>query len=158
MWRITPADAGTSSSRTFRLRPLRDHPRGCGDKWTFLQAPESPRGSPPRMRGQVRLQLLQMYHRWITPADAGTSLNCTTSKTKTWDHPRGCGDKHSVPIRFDYAVGSPPRMRGQGTRLSFEPCSIRITPADAGTSKTCTDVFRKSADHPRGCGDKHKIP
>ena len=51
--RITPADAGTSLERPVSLCSIADHPRGCGDKSSTLEAFAGSKGSPPRMRGQV---------------------------------------------------------------------------------------------------------
>ena len=50
---ITPADAGTSLERPVSLCSIADHPRGCGDKSSTLEAFAGSKGSPPRMRGQV---------------------------------------------------------------------------------------------------------
>ena len=59
--RITPACAGrriwqksTSLSRT-------DHPRVCGEKSNGRRGPRPSLGSPPRVRGEVFLELQRMY-------------------------------------------------------------------------------------------------
>ena len=51
--RITPADAGTSTSSEGMLSLMEDHPRGCGDKANLVMKLFFSVGSPPRMRGQV---------------------------------------------------------------------------------------------------------
>ena len=53
--------------------------------------------------------------------------------------------------------GSPPRMRGQVVIVQIDATAHRITPADAGTSSARQDSALRSADHPRGCGDKFEI-
>ncbi len=73
--RITPADAGTSSSVMCFLFLFADHPRGCGDKFVFVCIFRYRSGSPPRMRGQAYLRLCALRLQWITPADAGTSIS-----------------------------------------------------------------------------------
>ena len=110
---ITPADAGTRKQTGPTTKSIKDHPRGCGDKYISARQICSIRGSPPRMRGQVvstltkrlspritpadagtRLQGQQMtYPAGITPADAGTSASFSMDLSRSWDHPRGCGDK-----------------------------------------------------------------
>ncbi len=93
VYRITPADAGTSNSARSFTVPLLDHPRGCGDKFVAAVSWESPTGSPPRMRGQGPESIFGILLHRITPADAGTRLHPLLSPLATWDHPRGCGDK-----------------------------------------------------------------
>ena len=68
---ITPACAGKRRlRRRFSTLP-QDHPRVCGEKNACWGVPQTPLGSPPRMRGkeQYRKDLLQ--HGGITPAYAG---------------------------------------------------------------------------------------
>ena len=52
---ITPAYAGKSRSRRTTVRPLRDHPRVCGEKHLCSQLERPPPGSPPRVRGKAGL-------------------------------------------------------------------------------------------------------
>ncbi len=71
-----------------------------------------------------------------------------------WITPRGCGDKLvriSAPVS---AVGSPPRMRGQGDSGTAHTIYPGITPADAGTRCLDCRPMNQTGDHPRGCGDK----
>ncbi len=92
------------------------------------------RGSPPRMRGQVTEFVRGFQQGRITPADAGTRAFKLSDQVLEQDHPRGCGDKHqSDSMRF-VVWGSPPRMRGQVSLIRCRSMSLRITPADAGTS------------------------
>ena len=135
IWRITPADAGTSWVLPFTRQPSQDHPRGCGDKSVKPNISAYPQGSPPRMRGQELFVSELINRRGITPADAGTSCNSRPSKRSGKDHPRGCGDKVTVPSRVARPVGSPPRMRGQALSIPPGLFPSRITPADAGTRR-----------------------
>ena len=139
--RITPADAGTSSS--WQKAPVHswDHPRGCGDKGFEPMDPQVGGGSPPRMRGQVHREPGDTHSQRITPADAGTRRLWGDKRALYEDHPRGCGDKALSPSFSDGSVGSPPRMRGQvfaGIERRLQP---GITPADAGTRLTADWIF-----------------
>ncbi len=89
------------------------------------------------MRGKRSISaLIQLTFR-ITPADAG--------KTR-WR----CKEHHC-------RQGSPPRMRGK-LNTSFKRHSRdRITPADAGKTKTNQRTVNHDEDHPRGCGENHKL-
>ncbi len=88
------------------------------------------------MRGQVFTLGLCTAFDGITPADAGTSISTVFFRLLSEDHPRGCGDKTSYSVTDAGALGSPPRMRGQGYNLANLDNKPRITPADAGTSTT----------------------
>ncbi len=50
--------------------------------------------------------------------------------------------------------GSPPRMRGQASVVRATLDTVRITPADAGSSTDSCGTGKNPWDHPRGCGDK----
>ena len=50
--RITPADAGKTFDAKDIIDCMRDHPRGCGENFTFRRNFSNTSGSPPRMRGK----------------------------------------------------------------------------------------------------------
>ena len=52
---ITPAYAGKSTRGTDARKPHRDHPRVCGEKVHHRPTANDDQGSPPRMRGKVRV-------------------------------------------------------------------------------------------------------
>ena len=112
-YRITPAEAGTSTNQSFYFPSKKDHPRGCGDKLECVRWCHACAGSPPRMRGQGQHPLSARYCSWITPADAGTRPPEGRGIGPTQDHPRGCGDKLENLVHDSVIKGSPPRMRGQ---------------------------------------------
>ena len=131
---ITPAYAGKSRhSRSESDRP-RDHPRVCGEKSKYLSAISAVLGSPPRMRGKVRLTVQGL----LPPQD----------------HPRVCGEKDFVKHCEDFPQGSPPRMRGKDELRQAIAVQHRITPAYAGKSESCPVPALRSMDHPRVCGEK----
>ena len=68
---ITPACAGKrqAASMPFALAP--DHPRVCGEKFIFSVRRLMLIGSPPRVRGKVRIIHYPDGDRRITPACAG---------------------------------------------------------------------------------------
>ena len=72
--RITPAYAGKRIIIFVDTGYQRDHPRLCGEK-SSMDAPHAVlSGSPPPMRGKVRLHFLCFEIRGITPAYAGKSF------------------------------------------------------------------------------------
>ena len=90
---ITPAYAGKSRSRRTTVRPLRDHPRVCGEKHLCSQLERPPPGSPPRVRGKGRPGRLRVWLARITPACAGKSCIACPHSFAFMDHPRVCGEK-----------------------------------------------------------------
>ena len=113
---ITPAYAGKSPRCCPGDRPPWDHPRVCGEKLfpplksVFLQ------GSPPRMRGKAALFWPAPPGSGITPAYAGKRVLFFIFLFLSWDHPRVCGEKLSEAMKIRDALGSPPRMRGKGSK------------------------------------------
>ena len=69
--RITPAYAGKSDQPSDVSRELEDHPRLCGEKHLPEKALLCRQGSPPPMRGKVRVGEAYSRAYRITPAYAG---------------------------------------------------------------------------------------
>ena len=110
---ITPAHAGKRPRCAFITSPKRDHPRACGEKLLLRMLQQVMRGSPPRMRGKELNQLKPCRTLGITPAHAGKSKCKIVENVTQKDHPRACGEKHSLAICLTVWAGSPPRMRGK---------------------------------------------
>ena len=68
---ITPAYAGKRPVDPFQDIIARDHPRLCGEKFEPLQKGYTMTGSPPPMRGKVRVISCKCCGNRITPAYAG---------------------------------------------------------------------------------------
>ena len=152
--RITPAYAGKSAP--FRAGPTGapDHPRVCGEKEVTHNTNKFSKGSPPRMRGKVRLREILLRYQGITPAYAGKREAQGGNVTALKDHPRVCGEKLFATTQLEYNPGSPPRMRGKVLAALMPTNALGITPAYAGKSPErwpCPCVFK---DHPRVCGEK----
>ena len=85
-------------------------------------------GSPPRVRGKVKVQ--------------------STLRLERRDHPRVCGEKMVSMIPHRRSRGSPPRMRGKATSGCLSTLVCRITPAYAGKSPTAKQRGTPRRDHP----------
>ena len=72
--RITPADAGKTSSIILMPYPTWDHPRGCGENPKIPIYRSHVLGSPPRMRGKLQSKSKGRMTHGITPADAGKTF------------------------------------------------------------------------------------
>ena len=131
---ITPACAGKRHWQYRAATATRDHPRVCGEK-RLRAAPSHPiTGSPPRVWGKGQRLLAKNPEFGITPACAGKRMVFAGRKSRTWDHPRVCGEKGSSTFWSRNHSGSPPRMRGKEETVP-EFYGLRgITPACAGKS------------------------
>ena len=109
-----------------------DHPRVCGEKTFVLEIKSYRVGSPPRMRGKGKIDGLLIALLGITPAYAGKRGGVAPCYTKSWDHPRVCGEKDQFVNDCVRLLGSPPRMRGKAARVFVFPVTMGITPAYAG--------------------------
>ena len=129
---ITPACAGKSLCNLYISVVPKDHPRVCGEKTPMRSEGVRGVGSPPRVRGKACGNVCDRNRHGITPACAGKSLTIPKLTTRSWDHPRVCGEKSRVCPRSDPGTGSPPRVRGKARGCLRRPVSQRITPACAG--------------------------
>ena len=151
---ITPAYAGKSTLQLSFPWLQQDHPRVCGEKLHTCGRCGCQGGSPPRMRGKVKLRPSPAGGGRITPAYAGKRRRGACSGPPVWDHPRVCGEKYIVLLTTISVWGSPPRMRGK-----VRPCGAcqppaGITPAYAGKRAPFQKMSTLGRDHPRVCGEK----
>ena len=130
--RITPAYAGKSTCGVMHQTCPWDHPRLCGEKFDRTLCAFCILGSPPPMRGKVRMMVLPVSHLGITPAYAGKSTCGVMHQTCPWDHPRLCGEKRFFFDCTCVSMGSPPPMRGKELSATISRQENRITPAYAG--------------------------
>ena len=151
---ITPAYAGKSAYLSPEDTAGRDHPRVCGEKYSWEKSTCKIFGSPPRMRGKAGLVQIVCRLRGITPAYAGKSCIYRSTTSISWDHPRVCGEKGDGSSAAAAEPGSPPRMRGKEFLHPLACVIAGITPACAGKRKTAWKGEGKKQDHPRMCGEK----
>ena len=90
---ITPACAGKSRSGRPRELHRRDHPRVCGEKFSYEWGSRGRKGSPPRVRGKACCMTQRQRRIRITPACAGKSISTLFPACDGQDHPRVCGEK-----------------------------------------------------------------
>ena len=110
---ITPACAGKSILDWRILGYQRDHPRVCGEKAIVCLFPQIVPGSPPRVRGKARYNIIGYAPAGITPARAGKRPRPTRWQSSRRDHPRACGEKIQHQRNSNAERGSPPRVRGK---------------------------------------------
>ena len=86
------------------------------------------------MRGKEQRRKRNENDMGITPAHAGKSSSVCVELSRSWDHPRTCGEKAWVGESKNNETGSPPHMRGKVNALVSKLVAARITPAHAGKS------------------------
>ena len=94
---------------------LGDHPRVCGEHTKLGTFPRTSTGSSPRMRGTPELFDDHGCFLGIIPAYAGNTGWLGSWDTFQGDHPRVCGEHHTLPFSPSCHSGSSPRMRGTPT-------------------------------------------
>ena len=129
----------------------------CGEKRYTSKPSPPPAGSPPRVRGKVFYPMVKVGDERITPACAGKRKSGRNRSNRAWDHPRVCGEKLYPLSGREAARGSPPRVRGKVSAQNSLKSAKRITPACAGKSRLPPPAPRRCRDHPRVCGDKHRV-
>ena len=65
-----------------------------------------------------------------------------------------CGEQMTNRTLTSQRLGSPPRVRGTGSRRATVAGCGRITPACAGNSSRSGCWWHKAQDHPRVCGEQ----
>ena len=151
---IIPAGAGRSAPGSSPPFVPRDHPRGCGEKVCEADGVEHQLGSSPRVRGEGTVLLKVALGRGIIPAGAGRRWSGAKGRGRDGDHPRGCGEKVSIPLDVLMLWGSSPRVRGEDDGGGDEGGVKGIIPAGAGRSSAEPGLRARYWDHPRGCGEK----
>ena len=150
---IIPACAGNTLRRLRLVASGRDHPRVCGEHFGARVDRRERRGSSPRVRGTPVVQRFAEIGHGIIPACAGNTSSSRAVASRTWDHPRVCGEHH-VPVQeYVPAAGSSPRVRGTRAGLRHRMSDPGIIPACAGNTKYCPRRKYADWDHPRVCGE-----
>ena len=151
--RIIPAYAGSTPPTTPRCRPLRDHPRVCGEHSRRPKRASRRPGSSPRMRGALIDIKQSKLSCWIIPAYAGSTPRSLGACSPMRDHPRVCGEHLPWLPRQPPRGGSSPRMRGALPLRVVERLRRRIIPAYAGSTPHASLTPFSAQDHPRVCGE-----
>ncbi len=134
------------------------HPRVCGELLVENLGRLREDGSSPRVRGtRCTASMCGPGSRFI-PACAGNSQFPQRRRRDSTVHPRVCGELNANPPGVPAHAGSSPRVRGTLAALVDRTEQERFIPACAGNSATPAGRGRKSAVHPRVCGELSPPP
>ncbi len=173
--RFIPAHAGNTLTAA-RARSARTvHPRACGEHGAEKPVRRALRGSSPRMRGTLIVNLERALIPRFIPAHAGNTSGSELLCAYCPVHPRACGEHQVCREIALHLHGSSPRMRGTphcGTgqlgaerfipahagntaQAAVGNLSSRFIPAHAGNTYPLRAIHAPCPVHPRACGE-HK--
>ncbi len=89
----------------------------------------------------------------IIPALAGNTSRTIRTATRTWDHPRACGEHYVGGGDRANLEGSSPRLRGTPKHADPQGRFGGIIPALAGNTTAYASIHHTCKDHPRACGE-----
>ena len=135
------------------LRPIRDHPRMCGEHPTFARPDELVLGSSPHVRGAPTTATSGTINYGIIPACAGSTSLYHTSRMRAGDHPRMCGEHFNQLYLSAQHKGSSPHVRGARVMRGSLLWKMGIIPACAGSTNAAASAEVSERDHPRMCGE-----
>ena len=150
---ITPAYAGSTTTRRCRLDSRRDHPRLRGEHMNGGQGGGDGWGSPPPTRGALDASGDDRVAVRITPAYAGSTRHDRSPSFAIRDHPRLRGEHTCPPFGVDSGRGSPPPTRGARLLSGWRLGVTGITPAYAGSTDRPQEPSQPFRDHPRLRGE-----
>ena len=131
--RIIPARAGSRRSTSRPSSRAADHPRACGEQASWCAPSLVVPGSSPRVRGAATSPSSGETYPRIIPARAGSSTNSSRGASRSWDHPRACGEQLWNWSALFICEGSSPRVRGAAHQCEGKTPAQRIIPARAGS-------------------------
>ena len=120
--RFIPAGAGNALRSPSCRTTLSVHPRGCGERGNPALGYHDSFGSSPRVRGTRWTGPCGGTDERFIPAGAGNAPGLSRAGKSRSVHPRGCGERTSVPEDDPLMAGSSPRVRGT---LPRQPSSHR---------------------------------
>ena len=151
-FRIIPARAGFTRSRSPTCRRRGDHPRSRGVYRRMTEPSPSLTGSSPLARGLLRPACKPQAGRRIIPARAGFTAPRLQPSAWLADHPRSRGVYLDGSVDSGNRLGSSPLARGLPGGSLVVQVAGGIIPARAGF--TLHVPFRETScrDHPRSRG------
>ena len=125
----------------------------CGEHPTAHRVLEHDAGSSPHVRGARLARRMGRNQIGIIPACAGSTSRCSSTRRRSRDHPRMCGEHPMSLATFAADAGSSPHVRGALQRDTRLHRQRGIIPACAGSTTSARPSAPKARDHPRMCGE-----
>ncbi len=129
------------------------HPRLCGEHVNTISRNRNMFGSSPPVRGTRTGRGGERLKLRFIPACAGNTPRDSERTPSSPVHPRLCGEHYFSATQSTSVVGSSPPVRGTPPLSFFCWRRPRFIPACAGNTPLMRRDVRKSAVHPRLCGE-----
>ena len=152
-YRLIPARAGKTGSRSRACGLSPAHPRACGENPPPARVGDGRCGSSPRVRGKRPPGGPCVPRARLIPARAGKTPPRTGPGCGSRAHPRACGENTSPGCRRARGAGSSPRVRGKLVGVRPQRLRQRLIPARAGKTPSCGAPPSWRTAHPRACGE-----
>ena len=150
---LIPARAGNTMTFSMRCAPSGAHPRSRGEHMTETTLKLTEAGSSPLARGTRALRCSFGGLSGLIPARAGNTLVRTLFTRRSWAHPRSRGEHGTGCSAPSSVEGSSPLARGTRHLRRLRLRHIRLIPARAGNTCSCTRGRNGSWAHPRSRGE-----
>ena len=154
---LIPACAGKTPRVPGRHPTGWAHPRVCGENPTHQSTRDRPPGSSPRVRGKLGLREKWYADHGLIPACAGKTSSRPARSTRTWAHPRVCGENDDTGGETRAIAGSSPRVRGKRPMDSRRDQASGLIPACAGKTGCGRRRTPWAGAHPRVCGENNHV-
>ena len=150
---LIPACAGKTLYMFTMTMPAGAHPRVCGENTPFLSSTAASSGSSPRVRGKRSYSIPNFIGDRLIPACAGKTACRLSRLSRTWAHPRVCGENQRPISPLIWIVGSSPRVRGKHPDNPGRNVVVGLIPACAGKTVDFRATATGPRAHPRVCGE-----
>ena len=130
------------------------HPHVCGEISGTRRTKPCHRGSPPRVWGNLGLELVNAAADRFTPTCVGKSSSSDFHESSSPVHPHVCGEICVIPAgQTDAARFTPTCVGKSSSRLGTWTMMLRFTPTCVGKSANVLLLGGTQAVHPHVCGE-----
>ena len=156
--RLTPACAGSTTNPGLPALAPATYPRVCGEHPCGTLPLAVPADLPPRVRGAPVWHASASSTSRLTPACAGSTPSAVSVCRLRSTYPRVCGEHAFIAAACEPQNDLPPRVRGARLPLAVRSCTLRLTPACAGSTTGGSRHETSAATYPRVCGEHVRLP
>ena len=155
--RFTPVRTGKRLTLAATCPPLTVHPRAYGEESVSAEDRINSIGSPPCVRGRVRIRCDAIRGQRFTPVRTGKRTPAVGSTHRAAVHPRAYGEESWYSRSIVQPAGSPPCVRGRDPGRLGRWRRCRFTPVRTGKRNATLAVDVENTVHPRAYGEELQV-